>query len=84
MATPTAKNITLIKGAIAGANWDIAHSPGRIKQELYIGRREAFQAVRSLLNGDSVPIRRMTANRGAGEEAWSAEQLEDATDGDAE
>ena len=74
MATPTAKNITLIKGAIAGANWDIAHSPGRIKQELYIGRREAFQAVISLLDGDSAPIKNITADKGKG----------NSTDGDAE
>ena len=63
-----------IKNAINGANWDIAHSPGRIKQELFIGRREAFQAVMSLLNGDSTPIKKITANKGE----------EDSTDGDAE
>jgi len=62
-----------ILNAINGANWDIAHSPGRIKQELYIGRKEAFQAVMSLLNGDSVPIKKITANKGE----------EDSTNGDA-
>ena len=45
--------------AIETAEWNIEHA-ARLKQMIYIGHREAFKAVISLIEGDENPIDKLS------------------------
>ena len=47
--------------AIETAEWNIEHA-ARLKQMIYIGHREAFKAVLSLIEGDENPIDKLSSS----------------------
>ena len=47
--------------AIETAEWNIEHA-ARLKQMIYIGHREAFKAVISLIEGDENPIDKLSSS----------------------